>query len=83
VWLGDWLSGEGTTLHAAADDLVDRAVAVACAMQASGYRSERSVLPELEARAPERRVLRQLWELGARVTRHEHRRELVLGTSHP
>jgi hypothetical protein len=77
LWLGDWVAGEGPTMQAAADDLVDRVVAAARTMRAAGFRGARDT-----ATAP-RHVLRSLCEIGARVSSHEHHLELVVGSPHP
>ena len=47
--LGGFARGEGSSLQEAADSLIRRAVEVALAFRASGYRMARELQPDLEA----------------------------------
>jgi hypothetical protein len=77
VWLGGWLCGEGDTMQAAADDLVDRAITLASGLGASPL----APTPTANTGEPSRSVIRLLWRLGRRVSRAEGEQELVFGTT--
>jgi hypothetical protein len=81
VWLGGWLCGEGDTMQAAADDLVDRAIALAHTVGASPLAPAAG--PSATAGEPSRSVIRLLWWLGRRVSRAEGDHEVVFGTASP
>jgi hypothetical protein len=68
LWLGNWVSGEGPSLQAAADDLVDRLSHLAHAFAVDGLEPHGTASP-----------MRMLAALGRQVTSVDDQRELVIG----
>jgi hypothetical protein len=72
--LNGWAYGDGSTLQAAADDLLARLLDIGLSMRASGF----SVPPELGA--PDRECLDYFWRLGELAARGGDIRAFVFGS---